>query len=134
MALDLKILSKMQLRFEKYKMWHWQNLGSNVTLYLQVGKKLCMQDGMRLAIIYGDGRRENVLHDKIPARMPPPHPPLGLNSGSPLSIHNLNLTLPEKIVGICYVVLCSHYFGCMKWTSQCLLYSGWNQILCSNHG
>ena len=64
MALDMKILSKMQLTFEKYKMWHWQNLGSNVNLYLQVGKKLCMQDGMRLAIIYGDGRRETVLHDK----------------------------------------------------------------------
>ena len=100
----------------------------------RLAKKLCMQDGMRLAIIYGDGRRENVLHDKIPARMPPPHPPLGPNSGSPLSIHNLNLTLPEKIVGICYVVLCSHYFGCMKWTSQCLLYRGWYQILSSNRG
>ena len=93
-----------------------------------------MQYGMRLAIIYGDGRSENVLHDKNFCKDAPSHPPLGLNSGSPLSIHNLNLTLPEKIVGICYVVLCLHYYGCMKWTSQCLLYSGWYQILRSNHG
>ena len=93
-----------------------------------------MQDGMRLAIIYGDGRRKNVLHDKNFCKDAPSPPPLGLNSGSPLSIHNLNLTLPEKIVGICYVVLCSHYFGCMKWTSQCLLYRGWYQILSSNRG
>ena len=30
----------------------------------RLAKKLCMQYGMRLAIIYGDGRSENVLHDK----------------------------------------------------------------------
>ena len=30
----------------------------------RLAKKLCMLDGMRLAIIYGDGRRETVLHDK----------------------------------------------------------------------
>ena len=102
----------------------------------RLAKKLCMQDGMRLATIYGDGHRETVLHDKNFCKDAPSPSPIRskINSGSPLSIHNLNLTLPEKIVGVCYVVLCSHYFGCIKWTSQCLLYSGWYQILRSNHG
>ena len=50
------------------KIWD-QNLIPNfasttIACTYRLAKKLCMQDGMRLAIIYGDGHRENVLHDK----------------------------------------------------------------------
>ena len=128
----MKILSEMQLRFEKYKIWHWQNLGLNVSLYFILDHACRMTRGWLLFTEMAAVKLYSMV--KISARISPPHPPSGLNSGSPFSIHNLNLTLPEKIVGICYVVLCSHYFGCMKWTSQWLLYSGWYQILSSNQG
>ena len=77
--LDMKILSKMQLRFEKYEMWHWQNLGLNVSLYLTLDHACRM---VRLAIIYGDCHSENVLHDKNFCKdpCPPPPPPSPIRS------------------------------------------------------